>query len=164
MRLSKNDQELLSEAYEQMNEGMFDRFKARGSQAIGAVKGAGQQLAGKAQQAVGGAIGKAAELGGQALGVDASKGTLAQKGAAMQKAGAKQQTAGARQGDEAKYKSYITNSAKTIANDLTKLGMSVSDEATLIADIQAAITKNLTQVTARGQFRDASGKIGGKVV
>jgi hypothetical protein len=164
MRLSKNDQELIGEAYEQMNEGMFDRFKARGSQALGAVKGAGQQIAGKAQQAVGGAIGKAAGLGGQVLGVDASKGDLAQKGSAMQKAGAKQQTAGARQGDEAKYKSYITNSAKTIAKDLTKLGMSVSDEATLIADIQAAITKNLTQVTASGQFRDTGGRIGKKVV
>ena len=164
MRLSKNDQELIGEAYEQMNEGMFDRFKARGSQALGAVKGAGQQIAGKAQQAVGGAIGKAAGLGGQVLGVDASKGDLAQKGSAMQKAGAKQQTAGARQGDEAKYKSYITNSAMTIAKDLTKLGMSVSDEATLIADIQAAITKNLTQVTASGQFRDTGGRIGKKVV
>jgi len=164
MRIHKNDIELLAEAYDQVNEGLFDRLKARGSQALGAVKGAGQQIAGKAQQAVGGAMGKAAELGGQALGIDASKGTLAQKGMAMQKAGSTQQKAGARQGDEAKYKSYITNSAKTIANDLNKLGMSVSDEANLIADIQAAITKNLTQVTARGQFRDAGGRIGQKVV
>jgi hypothetical protein len=163
MPFKKEDQAMLAEAYEQVNEGLFDRLKARGSQAVGAVKGAGQQLAGKAQQAAGSAVSKAAELGGKALGVDASQGTLAQKGASMQQAGQKQQTAGARQGEEAKYKSYIANSAKTLANDLAKLGMAVDDEAALIQDIQTAITKHLSQVTANNQLRDARGRMGGKI-
>ena len=159
----KQDEQMIAEAYMQIQEGFMDRLKARGSQAVGAVKGAGQQIAGKAQQAAGGALGKAAELGGKALGVDASQGGLAQKGQAMQKAGAKQIGAGARSGEEAKYKSYIANSAQTIAKDLSSLGMTVTDEATLIADIQAAITKNLSQVSGGGQLRTAAGTMGGKV-
>ena len=161
--MTKKDQELLAEAYGAVNEGMFDRLKARGAQAVGAVKGAGNQLAGKAKSAAGGALGKAAELGGQALGVDASKSGLAQRGAELQKDGDKQQRAGDRQGDESKYKSYITNSAKTLANDLSKLGMEVADEDALIADIQASISKHLKQVTKSGQLRNAKGQIGGRV-
>lgn len=165
---TKQDQEMLAEAYEMVQEGLFDRLKARGSQAVGAVKGAGQQLAGKAQQAAGGVVSKAGDLaakGVEAVGgtIDPSKNKLTQAGAGMQKAGAKQVGAGQRAGEEAKYKSYITNSAQTIANDLNKLGMAVKDENALIADITAAITKNLSQVTARGQLRTAAGTIGGKV-
>ena len=161
--MKRSDLDLIAEAYDVVNEGLFDRLKARGAQAVGAVKGAGQQLAGKAQQVAGGVVSKAAELGGKAVGADVSQGALAQKGAAMQKAGQKQQTQGARQAEESKYKSYVSNSAKTIINDLEKLGMNVDDAAALEQEIQDVVKKHLTQVTARGQLRDAGGKIGSKI-
>lgn len=168
MRLTKQDQELLAEAYDNIQEGLFDRLKARGAQAVGAVKGAGQQLKGKAQQAAGAAVSKAGEYaakGVEAVGgsIDPTQNKLSQKGQELQKAGAKAQGAGARAGDEAKYKSYIANSVKTIANDLAKLGMPVTDEATFAQELQAVITKNLKQVTAKGQLRTSTGTIGGKV-
>ena len=155
--MTKKDQELLAEAYGAVNEGLFDRLKARGAQAAGAVKGVGGRVKGAAQSAAGGALSRAAELGGQALGVDASQGGLAQKGAEMQKDGAANTSAGKASGDEAKYKSYIANSAKTIANDLSKMGMEVGDEAALLNDIQATISKHLTQVTKGGLFKRGGG-------
>ncbi len=161
--MTRKDQELLAEAYGAVNEGLFDRLKARGAQAAGAVKGMGDRVKGAAKGVAGKAATKAAELGGQALGVDASQGGLAQKGAELQKSAATDKSRGARAGQEAKFKSYIANSAKTLANDLTKLGMEVDDEAGLIADIQNVISARLNQVTKSGQFRDAAGKMGGKV-
>ena len=161
--MTKKDQELLAEAYGTVNEGLFDRLKARGAQAAGAIGGLGDKVKGAAKGVAGAAATKAAELGGQALGVDASQGGLAQKGAELQKSAATDKARGARAGDEAKYKSYIANSAKTLANDLSKLGMQVDDEAGLIADIQNVISARLNQVTKSGQFRDAAGKMGGKV-
>ena len=41
--------------------------------------------------------------------------------------------------------------------------MEVDDEAALISDIQNAISSRLKQVTKSGQFRDAAGKMGGKI-
>ncbi len=162
--MTKNDQDLIAEAYTKVNEGLLDRVKARASQAAGAVKGLKGRLTGAAKGAAGGVLSKTAELGGKALGVDASKGGLVQKGAALQKDAAKDKARGARAGQEAKFKSYIANSAKTIANDLSKLGMEVNDEAGLIADIQNVISARLKQVTKSGQFRNAAdGKLGGKV-
>ncbi len=155
--MTKKDQELLAEAYGAVNEGLFDRIKSRASQAAGAVKGVGDRVKGAAQGVAGKAASKAAELGGQALGVDASQGGLAQAGAELQKAGAANTSAGKASGQEAKYKSYISNSAKTIANDLSKLGMEVGDEAALLNDIQAAISKHLTQVTKGGLFKRGGG-------
>jgi len=161
--MTKKDQELLAEAYGAVNEGLFDRLKARGAQAAGAVRGMGDKVKGAAKGVAGKAATKAAELGGQALGVDASQGGLAQKGAELQKSASTDKSRGERAGQEAKFKSYIANSAKTLANDLSKLGMEVDDEAGLIADIQNVISGRLNQVTKSGQFRDAAGKMGGKV-
>ncbi len=161
--MTKNDQDLIAEAYDKVNEGLFDRVKARAASAAGAVKGVGDRVKGAAKGAAGKALAGAAELGGQALGVDASQGGLAQKGAALQKNAAKDSARGARAGKEAKFKSYITNSAKTIANDLAELGMEVGDPAALMNDIQSVVSKHLTQVTGQGQLRDAAGKLGGKV-
>lgn len=162
--MTKNDQNLINERYEQLQEGLFDRFKARGAQALGAVKGVSQQVAGKARQVAGGALSKTAELGGRALGVDVSKGELAQKGAALTAAGQKQVKAGQRAGEEAKYQSYISNAVQTIIDDLNKLGMQIKDENVFSKELTAVIAKNLTQVTAKGQLRTAAGTIGGKVV
>lgn len=162
--MKKADQDLINERYEQIQEGLFDRLKARGAQAVGAVKGAGQQIAGKAKQVAGGALSKTAELGGRALGVDASTGGLAQKGAQLTQAGTKQVGAGQRAGDEAKYKSYISNTVQTVLTDLNKLGMPIDDEAALSTELTQTITRHLKQVTAKGQFRTAAGTMGGKVI
>lgn len=165
MKNHKLDEQMLMEAYDQiLEEGLFDRLKARGSQAMGAVQGAGQQLKGKAQQLQGDVYNKVADAGAKAFGGDITKSALAQKGQQLQQTGKKDVTQGARKGDEAKYRSYIANSTKTIAKDLEKLGMEVSDENQLILDIQNAITKNLKQTTARGQFRTQSGQLGAKVI
>ena len=169
MKNHKLDELLLNEAYDQIiEEGLFDRLKARGSQAMGAVQGAGQQLKGKLKQKAGTALTGAATGVARGLGIDPAaatgKGTLAARGADMAAAGGKDMMQGARKGDEAKYRSYITNSTKSIANDLKKLGMEVADENQLIQDIQKAITKNLKQVTAGGQFRTQAGQMGAKVV
>lgn len=144
----KQDQEMLAEAYDIVQEGLVDRWKARGAQAVGTIRGAGQQLAGKAQQAAGGLISKAgkyAAQGVEAVGgtLDPSKNRLAQAGERMEITGADKLSAGKRAGTEAKYESYIKNSAETIANDLDKLGMPVFDKNELISDIMSAISKNL---------------------
>lgn len=51
------DQQMLEEAYQNIQEGRWDRFKARGAEAIGSAKGMGQQFKGGLQQAAGSALG-----------------------------------------------------------------------------------------------------------
>lgn len=51
------DQQMLEEAYQNIQEGMWDRFKARGAEAVGAAKGTAQQFKGGLQQAAGSALG-----------------------------------------------------------------------------------------------------------
>lgn len=171
MSSSKKDTDMLMEAYEQvLEEGLFDRLKARGAQAIGAVKGAGQQIAGGAKQLAGQAVSKAgdyAQKGVEAVGgsVDPSKNKLTQYGAGLQKTGKKQIGAGQRAGEEAKYRSYISNTVQTLINDLSKLGMDVNDEAALSKELTDVIAKNLKYVTKSGQLQ-TKGKttFGSKVV
>lgn len=172
MSSAKKDTDMLMEAYEQVLEegGLFDRGKARIAQAFGAVKGAGQQMAGGAKQLAGQAVSKAgdyAQKGVEAVGgsVDPSKNKLTRAGANLQKAGAKQVGAGQRAGEEAKYRSYISNTVQTLITDLTKLGMDVNDEAALSKELTDVITKNLKYVTKSGQLM-TKGKttFGSKVV
>ena len=145
--MNKRDQQLLAEAYQQIEEGLWDRLKARGSQAVGAVKGVKDRVTGTAKELAGDVLSKTAEIGGQALGVDASKGGLAKKGAEWTKGGKEEAAAGRRSGQEAKYKSYINNSAKTIANDLKKLGMALEvPEEEFIQDLIDTITDSLKNV------------------
>tara|TARA_R100000951_G_scaffold115759_1_gene124946 strand:+ start:159 stop:677 length:519 start_codon:yes stop_codon:yes gene_type:complete len=161
--MTRKDQELLAEAYGAVNEGWFDKMRARKDQAVGAVKGVKDRVKGAAQTLGGKAVGAA----GSALqaGIDKAytnpdalgDNKLLQKGAEMQKAGAEKTSAGKASGQEAKYKSYITNSAKTIAKDLKGLGMEVGDEAALMQDIQATISKHLTQVGKSGLFKRGGG-------
>ena len=144
----KLDEQKLIGAYDQIiEEGLFDRLKARGSQAMGAVQGAGQQLKGKLKQKAGSAITGAATGVARGLGIDPTAatgpGTLAAKGAEMSAAGQEDIAQGATRGTEAKYESYINNSAKTIVNDLKKLGMSVYNDWELEEAIMSAIRMNL---------------------
>jgi hypothetical protein len=133
-RYSNEDQRNLEELLE---EGFLDRFKARGAQALGAVKGAGQQLKGKAQQAAGGVVQKAGNLaakGVEAVGgqIDPSQNKLTQAGQGMQQTGQSNVQAGSIRGEVAKIDSYknsaqknIQNLVADIQNDLTKLGVQV---------------------------------------
>lgn len=139
---------MLAEAYDVVQEGLVNILKARGAQAVGAIKGAGQQLTGKVQQAAGDLVSRAGEYvarGVESAGgtIDPSKNTLKQAGERMKTTGADKVSAGKKAGTEAKYESYIKNSAETIASDLNKLGMPVFDKNELIADIMSAISKNL---------------------
>jgi hypothetical protein len=133
-RYNNEDQRNLEELLE---EGFMDRFKARGAQALGAVKGAGQQLKGKAQQAAGGMVQKAGNLaakGVEAVGgqIDPSQNKLTQAGQGMQQTGQSNVQAGSVRGEVAKIDSYknsaqknIQNLVADIQNDLTKLGVQV---------------------------------------
>jgi hypothetical protein len=150
--MTKKDQEVLAEAYGEIQEGLMDVIRSRGSQAAGALRGAGDRVKGAAQTAAGkavGAIGRGIQKGAERVYEDPGKladpanNKLLKKGAEMQKAGAEKTASGKASGEKAKYESYLANSAKTIAKDLSSLGMSVSDEAALIKDIQATISKHL---------------------
>tara|TARA_R110000765_G_C18528810_1_gene559249 strand:+ start:32 stop:541 length:510 start_codon:yes stop_codon:yes gene_type:complete len=156
---AKKDQQLLAEAYQQIEEGLWDRVKARTGQAVGAVKGVGSRVKGAAKEVAGKAVSKTAELGGKALGIEgpAAEGGLAKKGADLQKAGAADTSAGKASGQEAKFRSYIKNSANTIANDLGKLGMEVDDPDALVNELQSVISKHLTQVTKGGLYKRGGG-------
>lgn len=133
-KYTNQDQRNLEELLE---EGFMDRFKARGSQALGAVKGAAQQLKGGAQQFAGNAVQKAGDLaskGVQAVGgqIDPSQNKLTQKGQNMSKAGQENIQAGGQQAEQAKIESYKNSAQKNIQklvsdiqNDLTKLGINI---------------------------------------
>jgi len=150
-RYNNEDQRNLEELLE---EKFLDRFKARGAQALGAVKGAGQQLKGKAQQAYGGALNKTAELGGKMLGVDASQGGLAQKGQGLQAKGQENVTAGGNKSTNAKLDSYsktierkVEELMNDINNDLSKLGIPVpGNKKGLIAGASKSLKKHLLNV------------------
>jgi hypothetical protein len=150
-RYNNEDQRNLEELLE---EGFLDRFKARGAQALGAVKGAGQQLKGKAQQFAGSALGKTAELGGKALGVDASQGSMAAKGKELQTQGQGNIAAGGNQGDNAKLDSYsktvdvkIDKLVQEITNDLSKLGIQIpSNKTGLITGASKGLKTHLLNV------------------
>ncbi len=158
--MTDKDTQMLTEAYQQVEEGMFDRFRARGAQAVGAVKGAGQQLAGAAQQAFGkgvSAVGAAVDKGAQKLGYVPQPGSsgsaLSQYGQTQQAAANIKTQAGQRAGDVAKYQSYINSASQGLVTDLEKLNMPVDDSAALLQDIKDLLAKHLTQVSTKtGQF------------
>lgn len=125
-----------------IQEGLFDRLVTRGAQAVGAVKGLGQQAAGVAKGAVAG-------VKGDTKGVQAAQ---------------KQRMAGQMAGDVAKYQTIIKRAVANTVNDLKKLKIPVKDEAALNQALTNAISSQLTQVTKTGQLRQAgTGKMGAKV-
>ena len=76
-----NINEAYAKVYQQpLEEGICDVAKARGAQAVGAVKGLGQKVGGAYQQAKGGLVQKAVGAGAKALGLDPTKSELYQKG------------------------------------------------------------------------------------
>ena len=166
---AKKDQQLLAEAYQQIEEGLWDRVKARTGQAVGAVKGVGGRVKGKAKDIAGKAVSAAGDVaarGVEAVGgtIDPEKNIIAQAGKDLQKSGAADTSAGKAAGQEAKYASYIKNSANTIVNDLNKLGMEVADPDALNNEIQKLVSKHLTQVGDQGRYKRGGGDNRGKGV
>lgn len=145
-----------------LEEGLFDRLKARGAQAVGSIKGVGQQAMGGAQKLAGKAAGAAGSLGG-ALGSKTAANLGKQVGSEIQSAAQKKITSGKGSAELAKYQSIIKSTVANTVNDLKKLNIPVKNEAALQAALTAAILGQLQQVTKGGQLRGASGKIGGKV-
>jgi hypothetical protein len=145
MKNTKQDLDLLTEAYELVQEGLLQRIRSKGAQKV---TGAKETLKGKAAKGLGKMIGKVAP----------------ETGASIAKEGEKRLGKAGGVGEEAGYRSYLKSSAKSIARDLAKLGMEVADEATLVSDIQLAITKNLKRVTKKGQFTTSKGTLGGKLI
>jgi hypothetical protein len=138
MKNIKQDLDLLTEAYELVQEGLLQRIRSRGAQKVA---GAKEALKGKAATGLGKLVSKVAPTTGASITKEGEK--------RLKKAGAV--------GEEAGYKSYLKSSAKSIAKDLAKLGMEVADEAALVADIQAAIVKNLKKANKAGQIRTKQG-------
>jgi hypothetical protein len=146
-RYNNEDQLNLEELLE---EGFLDRFKARGAQALGAVKGAGQQLKGGAQQMAGNVVQKAGNLaakGVQAMGgqIDPSQNKLTQAGQGMQQAGQQNVQVGGNMGNNAKIdylKKNITkridNFVANLNNDVQKLGLNIG-EIKFASEIQDAL-------------------------
>jgi len=182
--MNKKDQQLIAEAYQQIEEGLWDRVKARGSQAVGAVKGVGGRVKGAAKGIAGKAAGAAGEQiakGVEAVGgtIDPEKNKLAKYGKDLQSAGAADTAAGKASGQEAKYTSYINNSAKTIVNDLKKLGMALSvPEEQLTQQLVNIISNSLENVQSErlpgpreyakeapseARYKDNEGTVGGQV-
>ena len=181
---AKNDQQLLAEAYQQIEEGLWDRVKARTGQAVGWGKGVGGRVKGKAKDLAGGVAGAAGEQiakGVEAVGgtIDPEKNKLAKYGKDLQAAGAADTSAGKASGQKAKYTSYINNSAKTIVNDLKKLGMALSvPEEELTQKLVNIISNSLENVQSErlpgprefakaapseARYKDSEGKVGGQV-
>lgn len=137
----KNQQEII-------DEGIWDRMKARGAGLKGGIKGAGQQIAGTVKGAVAGAQGNTA-------GVDAATA---------------QREAGQGQGMDAKtlslVNSHLNKISKTLTdfeNDLTKLGMDPQTIQTTNPEAGAALTSLRTALTTLTNSFDPS-KARGKAV
>ncbi len=145
MKNTKQDLDLLTEAYELVQEGFLQRMRSKGAQKVA---GAKETLKGKAATGLGKVVSKVAPTAGAAISKEGEK--------RLSKAGGI--------GEEAGYRSYLKSSAKSIVRDLAKLGMEVADEAALVSDIQAAVVKNLKRATKSGQFRTSKGTIGGKLI
>jgi len=136
------DTNLLQEAYEHVQEGVFDRLKAKTAGVIGGAKGLGQQAAGLAKGAVAGATGNVA-------GVEAATA---------------QRAAGSVQGMDAKSLSLVNgylgkiNKAFTgLETDLRKLGMDVEvirqtnpEAAAALTSVKSALAQLTGTFTGKG--------------
>ena len=123
-----------SATQEIIQEGLFDRLKARGAQAVGTVKGLGNQAAGIAKGAVAG-------VKGDTAGVQAAQ---------------QQRRAGAIQGDLAKIESYratamkkLDDTSQEIFNDMKGLGIDLNKiSPTSINAFKKALNKSFDALTA----------------
>jgi hypothetical protein len=131
-----------------IQEGIFDRLKARGAGAIGSAKGLYNQTIGKGQQAIGNVAQKASNLADTGLNALGRPQTginkLQQYANTMQNRGANTIDMGKNQGELAKINSYIDNSVKNIIQDVTKLKIPVKDIANFEKQLKDVYTQNIT--------------------
>jgi hypothetical protein len=124
-RFNNDDQKMLEEAYDQIQEGMWDRFKARGAEALGNVKGAAQRAAGSALSKAGDVASKGVQsVGGK---IDPSNNKLAQKGQELTNSG---KSAGHNAKIEYLQKNIdkrIQKFVGSIKTDIQKLGLDIGN-------------------------------------
>jgi hypothetical protein len=133
----RNLEELLEEKW-------FDRFKARGAEALGSAKGLGQQIKGGFQQAAGSALSKAGSAGAKAFG-GSEDNTLSNKGREFSQQGQRSAGEGSVSGHNAKVKYLQQNIDKRIQsfvddikNDIKKLGLDIGN-IEMVSGINAAL-------------------------
>lgn len=130
-----------------IQEGIFDRLRARGAGAIGSAKGLYNQAIGKGQQAIGSMAQKTSNLadtGLNALGRPQTGINKVQQYAdTMKNRGANTIDMGKKQGELTKIHSYIDNSVKNIIQDITKLKIPVKDITNFGQQLRALYTQNI---------------------
>lgn len=134
-----------------VNEGFWDRMKAKGAGAVGALRGAGQQVKGGFQNAVGNianGAGNLAAKGVQSVGgtIDPANNKLSQWGQQKQQQGQSNIQQGQQSGMNAKIKSYVNSAADTVVNDMSKLGLPVQDPAALRQAIVSSLLGSLASI------------------
>lgn len=140
-QFNNKDQRNLEELLE---EGWMDRLKARGAEALGSVKGAGQQIKGGIQQAAGSALSKAGSAGAKAFG-GTDDNTLTKKGQEFSQRGQKSERGGTVSGHNAKVEYLQKNIdkrirafANDIKNDIQKLGLDIGN-IEFVSEINVAL-------------------------
>jgi len=138
---NNKDQRNLEELLE---EGWMDRLKARGAEALGSVKGVGQQVKGGFQQAAGSALSKAGSAGAKAFG-GSEDNTLSNKGREFSQQGQQASGEGMVSGHNAKVQYLQKNIDKRIdsfvadiKNDIKKLGLDIGN-IEIVSGINAAL-------------------------
>jgi hypothetical protein len=126
----RNLEELLEEKW-------FDRFKARGAEALGSAKGVGQQIKGGLQQAAGSGLSKAGDW------LESDK--ISRKGDKYTQQGQKSEQEGSVSGHNAKVQYLQKNIDKRIdsfvadiKNDIKKLGLDIGN-IEMVSGINAAL-------------------------
>jgi hypothetical protein len=155
----KQDDININEAYskvrlQQLDEGIFDVAKARGAQAVGAVKGLGQRVGGAYQKAKGGLVQKAVGAGAKALGLDPKQSELYQKAKEQERIGKKKLETAGDISKEAKYNTYINSALDGMVKDLKRLNIPFRDESVMKKEIFDVLKRQMPELkTSGGQFR-----------
>ncbi len=135
MKFTKSDQQLLAEAYENVQEGFLDRIRASGAGMLGAIKGTGQKIQGASQKAIGSVASK--------LGATNTGSEIQQKGQEKIDQVAKATKAAKIDSYKKSANKNIENLMTSITTDLTKLGIAI-DESELLA-AKDLLTTSLNQ-------------------
>jgi hypothetical protein len=156
----KQDDININEAYakvqhqQQLEEGIWDVAKARGAQAVGAVKGLGQRVGGAYQKTKGGLVQKAVGAGAKALGLDPKQSELYQKAKEQERIGKKKLETAGDISKQAKYNTYINSALDGLVKDLKRLNIPFRDENVMKKEIFDVLKRQMPELkTSGGQFR-----------
>ena len=158
-KIMGKDQQMLSEAYDQVQEGIWNRAAGRVSQAASAVQGASAAAGGLAQAAKGAIQQGAGAIGNKLAGQGAGTGQTATAGAQNVKQGLAATQGVGDAAQAGKYSGYISSITKTIVKDLTAMKMPVRDEAKFALEFQQLLTRHLADVdTNKGALNTPTGQ------